>query len=258
MTQISKHEPGTFCWAELGTTDSAAAKKFYGGLFGWGSSDIPMGEQGNYTMFQKEGDDVGATYTMGPQQKGVPPHWLTYVSVESADEAAKKAKASGGTVVMEPFDVFDQGRMALLQDPTGATFGVWQPKAGIGAKRWNEPNAVCWTELLTDDTGKAKQFYGDVFGWGSKIGGDYTEFQKGKDSFAGMMAIRKEWGPMPPNWGIYVLVEDPDATAKKAAELGGKVVVPPTDIPEVGRFATLADPQGAHFSVIKLSPKQGH
>lgn len=257
MTQIARHEPGTFCWVELSTTDPKDARRFYGDLFGWSGVEVPMeGTQFVYNFFKKEEDDVAGFYLQMPDQKamGIPPNWMSYVAVASADDAAKRVRELGGTVLAEPMDVQDSGRMSILQDPQGATFGVWQPSKHIGSRRWNEPNAPCWNELLTSDVAKAGEFYGGLFGWTGKVGGDYTEFSKGKNSFAGMMAIKKEWGGMPPNWGYYVRVEDTDAAAKKAASLGGKIHVPPTDIENVGRFAMLADPQGAVFSVIWLSP----
>lgn len=253
MPEVTRHKPGSFSWAELGTTDDAGAKRFYTSLFGWSFIDSPAGPGMIYTRLQKNGKDVGALYKMGAQQGGAPPHWGTYVTASSADEAAKKAQKLGGKVLMEPFDVMEYGRMPVLQDPQGATFSVWEPRKHIGAEVMGEPNTVCWSELDTTDTGSASRFYTDLFGWGSKPGGDYTEFQLGGQSIGGMMKIPKEWGAVPPNWLTYFAVSDCDATVKKAKELGGEAIVPPTDIPKVGRFAVLRDPQGAVFAIIKLT-----
>jgi len=259
MSEITQHEPGTFCWPELGTSDTAAAKKFYTGLFGWSADDTPAGPGMTYTMLRLSGKDIGALYELQKDQKeqGVPPHWLSYVSVASSDETARKAKELGGKVLMEPFDVMEHGRMAVIQDPAGATFALWQPRQSIGARIVNQPGALCWNELATRDTDAAGKFYSDLFGWTRKtrdIGGStYTEFWNGDRPVAGMMKMMKEWGDIPPHWMVYFASADADESASKAKQLGGDVKVPPTDIPEVGRFTVLRDPQGAVFSVIKLN-----
>jgi predicted enzyme related to lactoylglutathione lyase len=257
MTEVTRHEPGSFSWAELATTEDGGAKKFYTTLFGWGFEDSPAGPDMVYTMLKKNGKNVGALYKLGPQQKGVPPHWNTYVTVASADQSAKKAKELGGKIVMEAFDVMDVGRMAIVQDPQGAMISLWEPKKHIGAEVVNEPNTFCWAELDTTDVGSAEKFYTALFGWGVKRGGEaanetpYTEWQRGGTSIGGMMTIPKEWGPVPPNWLVYFMVSDVDAAAKKAGELGGHAIVPPTDIPKTGRFSVIGDPQGAVFAVFK-------
>src|SRR5574341_2522975 len=155
--EVSKHTPGTFCWVELGTTDQSAAKKFYSELFGWGVNYLPMGPDSFYTMLQLRGKDVAALCQLSPEQlsQGIPPHWLLYVAVESADEAAKAVTAAGGKTMMEPFDVFDAGRMTVAQDPAGATFGIWQARKHIGSQINNETNTFCWGELATRDMGAA-------------------------------------------------------------------------------------------------------
>jgi uncharacterized protein len=250
-----EHAPGSFCWIELATTDGDAAKKFYGELFGWEAQDNPIGPDMVYTMLRLNGKDVAALYQKGEEMKQVPTHWASYISVASADESAAKAKSLGATVVQEPFDVMEHGRMAVIADPTGAHFCIWQPKQhkGVGVK--GETNSLCWNELLTNDTEKAKEFYTNLFGWTSKTDAGetpYTEWINGDDHIGGMMQIQPQMGPMPPNWGIYIAVTDCDATAEKATSLGGRQYVPPTDIPNVGRFAVLSDPQGAVFNIIKL------
>jgi hypothetical protein len=198
-----------------------------------------------YVMFQKDGRDVCALYQGDP---GMPVFWLTYFAVENADESAKKAKALGATVHKKPFDVFDVGRMAVLGDAEGAGFALWQAKKSSTMVK-DEVGALCWFELHTTDTKSAEKFYTALFGWKPKAGGDYTEWQVGKNSIGGMM---KTHGPEPPNWMIYFMVGDCDAIVKKAKSLGATVYVEPTDIENVGRFAVIADPQGAAFSVIKL------
>jgi uncharacterized protein len=158
MVEKTKYEPGTFCWVELATKDSAAAKRFYTSLFGWEVDDMPIPDGGTYTMLKKNGKQVGALYQLGPQQQGVPPHWNSYVSVASADASAAKAKSLGATVMVEPFDVLDAGRMAVVSDPAGAVVSLWEPRRHIGAQLVNEPGSSCWNELYTTDPRKAADF----------------------------------------------------------------------------------------------------
>lgn len=256
--EINSAKTGDFCWFELATSDQAAAKKFYGGLFGWTANDFPMGPDKFYTMFQLRGRNVGAAYTL--DQPGVPPHWGTYVAVANADAALPKAQTLGAAVLAGPFDVAEHGRMAVLRDPTGAVISVWQANQHQGVGLWGEAGAFCWSELMTRDTAAATKFYTALFGWKTKVGGTtgmpYTHWQNDGADIGGMIAIMEEWGPMPPCWVNYVQVENCDETAAKATSLGGKACVPPTDIPNTGRFAMLQDPQGAMFSVIALTP--GH
>ncbi len=249
--KVTQHPTGSFCWAELVTSDGNGAKAFYTGLFGWRYEDNPMGPDSVYTMYYMGDGVVCASH----ESKEYPPHWGPYVNVPNVDQTAAEAKAAGGTVMAEPFDVMTVGRMAVLQDPTGAVISIWQPKEHIGYTVIDEPNAVCWDELNTTDTAAAGRFYAGTFGWDpkeSQIGGGYTEFYNQGKAIAGMMAMGPEMQGVPPHWTIYFQVEDCDATVAKATSLGGKSCMPPTDIPTVGRFAIHSDPQGAAFGVIKL------
>ena len=255
QTQM-EHAPGSFCWAELATTDGPGAKKFYSELFGWTTHDSPIGPDMVYTMLKLDGRDVGALYQKGEMMKDVPTHWASYICVANADEIAAKAKSLGGTVMKEPFDVFDVGRMAVITDPTGATFCIWQPgkHTGFGVK--GQPNSVSWNELLTTDTARASDFYTKLFGWVDNTHGGpmpYTEFMNGDTHAGGMMQIGPHMGPVPPHWGIYFAVDDCDVTYQQASSLGAQAIVPPMDIENVGRFSTIRDPQGAVFSIIKLT-----
>jgi predicted enzyme related to lactoylglutathione lyase len=259
MPNVDGHQPGAFCWVELATLDVAAAKKFYGALFGWTFVDFPMGEAGEYTIFRINDRDVAAAYPMMPDQRaqGIPPNWMSYASVTSADDIAAKVPTLGGTVLAPPMDVFDMGRMVVLQDPTGAVSSVWQPKTHKGFGLANEPGTFCWSELWTADPAKAKTFYTSLFGWNTEImkslmGGDYTIFKTGEIGVGGMLEIPKDQ-PIPPHWLPYFAVADCDASVEKAKAAGGKVHMAPVDIPNVGRFAGLADPQGAAFAILKPS-----
>jgi predicted enzyme related to lactoylglutathione lyase len=254
MQETPEFKPGTFCWVELGTTDGEAAKKFYTELFGWGFEDIPLGPDKVYTILKLNGKDVGAVMPL----QGIPPNWLSYVSVTSADESAAKAKSLGANLMKEPFDVMDVGRMAVIQDPTGAVFAIWQAKKHKGAGIVNVPGALVWNELTTTDTARAGDFYSGLFGWGidAKTFGstDYTIFQNGDRGAGGMFKLTPDMADVPPFWLVYFAVDDCDAKVKKATELGATTIKPADDIPGVGRFAILQDPQGAAFAIIKTEP----
>jgi predicted enzyme related to lactoylglutathione lyase len=262
MQEATEYKPGTFCWVELATSDGEAAKTFYTRLFGWDYEDNPMGPGMVYTMLKLDGKAAGALYKMMPDQEaqGIPPNWLSYVSVANADETADKAKAAGGTILKEPFDVMTFGRMAVIQDPTGAVFALWQPKENKGAGVYNVPNSFTWNELMTTDTKKAGDFYSTVFDWRRDVQNfgplEYTMFINGERPNGGMLQITPEMGNIPSNWLVYFAVDDCDAKVEKAKELGSQVMKPADDIPGVGRFAILLDPQGAAFAIIKLENPQ--
>jgi len=149
----TSYAPGTFSWVDLATTDQQEAKRFYSGLFGWEPQDIPVGDGVFYSMMSREGHVVAAIAPQPQAQRdaGVPPSWQSYVTVASADDAAERARAAGGIVHAPPFDVFDAGRMAVIQDPQGAFFMVWEPRGNIGADLVNAPGALCWNELYVPD-----------------------------------------------------------------------------------------------------------
>jgi uncharacterized protein len=258
MNETKAHTPGSFCWADLATNDPKAAKAFYENLFGWTSEDIPMGDDQFYTMLNIGGKNVAALYKLNEQQlsQGVPPHWLSYISVANAEETTTKVETLGGKVILPAFDVFDVGRMAVLQDPTEAVFAIWQPIKHIGAQLINQPRTMCWNELNTKNIEAAKAFYTKLFDWHDETKNygqyAYTEFFKDGKPVAGMMQITEEWGDVPPHWMVYFAVEDCDQSAQRAEALGGKICVQPTDIPQVGRFSVITDPDKATFSIIQL------
>jgi predicted enzyme related to lactoylglutathione lyase len=211
-------------------------------------------------MLSKRGKNVAALYTMPDEMinQGVQPFWLSYISVNNAEKTAGKVKGFGGKVIQKPMDVMDAGRMALIQDPSGAVFALWQPKQNIGAQLIYEPGSFCWNELYTSDPKKVSKFYTALFGWVAKKmkgaeGGDYIEFVNGDQSVGGMLEIQKEWGDIPPNWGVYFAVKNCDATLEKAKKLKGNVETQPMSVEDVGKFAVLQDPQGAHFAIIQLA-----
>jgi predicted enzyme related to lactoylglutathione lyase len=247
-----------FCWPELYTTDQVGAKTFYVRLFGWELRDIPMGPHAVYTIFTMDGHDAAACYGALPEmtEQGVRPHWIAYVSVESSDETAAKAKAAGGKVVKAPFDVPSIGRMAVLQDPTGATICAWEARGHHGIGIYQEPGALQWTELLTNDTEAAAAFYQRVFGWKRQLWPSpqephYHLFMLGGIGAGGMTPITPEMGSVKPVWVSYFRVADCDDTVAKCLKLGGAISVPAESVPTVGRFAVLVDPAGAHFGIMQ-------
>ena len=263
MADFTSHAPGTFSWPELSTSDQKAGNAFYSALFGWAITDMPMGPGDFYTMYQLRGKPVGAAATQRPDEKqmGIPPHWNNYVTVKDVDESAKKAESLGGKVLAPPFDVMDAGRMAVIQDPTGAVFQIWQANRSIGAMILNEPGALCWTELTTTDTRAAEKFYTGLFGWTPKHSApgapmEYTEFSLGGTPSIGMMPKPKEMpAHIPSYWMPYFQVATLDASTAKAKDLGGKVLVGPQDIPNTGRFTIASDPQGAVFAMFEFTQK---
>ncbi len=262
MPSVITHAPGTFCWPELVTSDGDAAKKFYSTLFGWEVHDQDMGPGMTYTIFKLRGVDVAAGFKMTPDmvKLGVPPNWGAYVSVENADASIEKAKALGGKLLQGPHDVMDHGRLAVLMDTQGATFSVWQANRNIGVGLLGEPGSLGWTQLNAKDPEGAKKFYPALLGWtvqddpmpAAMGGGHYTTWLKADGPAGGMMPMPKE-APAPSHWLSYFAVADVDVATAKAASLGALTHVPPTDIPGTGRFAVLADPQGATFAVVTFS-----
>jgi predicted enzyme related to lactoylglutathione lyase len=256
MPQIDKHAPGTFCWVELATTDQDAAKHFYGSLFGWSIVDYPMGPADFYTMFQLGGRDAAAGYTMRAEERsqGVPPHWNLYVAVEDADATAARAVELGGKLPAGVFDVYTNGRMAVIIDPTGAAFCLWQPKQTQGVGVMGENNSYCWADLITGDRVGAKTFYEKLFGWkifpgAGKDESTYLHIKAGEQGIAGIQPDAMRQPGVPPHWTPYFMVANADATTAKAQQLGAKVYAPPMNVGESLRIAVLADPQGAVFSL---------
>jgi uncharacterized protein len=254
MAKIESYAPGDFCWAELATTDTAAAKQFYGDMFGWSSVDHSM-PNGVYTMFQSGGDDVGAVYQAPP---GVPTHWGVYFSVADVNASAAQIEPLGGKIIMGPMDI-GAGVMVAAQDPQGVPFSLWQGKQHIGATYGGPLGRVMWPELSTADPEAAIAFYSALLGWKTKPASgietaQYVEWVNNGSSMGGLLPMRGAgWEGVPPHWMIYVTVADCDERARHAGEIGGQVHVPPTDIPNTGRFSMIMDPQGAAFSIIQMA-----
>jgi predicted enzyme related to lactoylglutathione lyase len=251
MGERTQYAPGTFCWTDLSTTDQDAAKAFYSALFGWQAEDMPVGDGMVYSMMRLDGKDVAAISTQPQMQReaGVPPTWNSYVSVESADAAAERAGELGATVHAPAFDVLEAGRMAVIQDPQGAFFMVWQPRNHFGAALVNGPGALSWNELNSPDMDGSAAFYRDLFGW------TVEPFESSPEPYLivqnagrGNGGIRPLPPGMPPNWTVYFGIDDIDAGLAKVQELGGSTMAGPIDI-GIAKIGIVRDAQGAVFAL---------
>jgi predicted enzyme related to lactoylglutathione lyase len=256
MPHIDRHAPGSFCWIELGTSDQNAAKPFYSSLFGWTIEDFPMGPDGVYTMFKIGADPAAAAYTMRPQEAAhIPPHWNLYVAVGSADESSKRVAGLDGKVLEGPFDVSSHGRMAVIQDPAGAVFCIWEAKQSIGSSVSGVAGTLCWADLSTPDVGLVKAFYEGLFGWkvapSENDSSGYLHIQNGEEFIGGIPPAQYRNPNAPPHWMLYFAVADVDASTEKAKSQGAAIHMPPMSVEKVGRMAILGDPQGAVFSIFQ-------
>jgi len=256
MSRIDKYPEGMFNWVDLGTSDAPRAKQFYSSLLGWSMVDYPMNDNAVYTLCQKNGLDVAAIFQL-EADAGMSPRWNSYISVAHVDEMTEQARQHGARIIKEPFDVFNVGRMAIIQDPTLAIVYLWQPKEHQGAKIVNEPGAFCWNELLTSDTQKAGDFYTQVMGWEKKESEfgpmTYTSFSMGEHPNGGMLSLAPGGEAAHSYWLVYFAIADCDQSTEKAKSLGATLISGPQDRPDVGRFSIMQDPQGAVFALIALA-----
>ena len=257
MARFDKYSHGQFSWVDLMTPDAAAAKEFYGTLFGWSHVDFPTDQGGIYTQFKSQDLAVAGLGEMSEEMKagGMPAFWNSYVTVDDADATAAKAEELGGKITMPVMQVMTAGRMAFLTDAEGAHFAIWQPQDHIGAELANDPVSFCWNELLTKDAKQAKSFYTELFDWEINAAEDapveYYGLTNAGRINGGMIPWSSQMGDVPPNWGVYFSVPDCDETVTRVEELGGRLILPAQDI-HPGRFAVVADPAGAVFSVMYL------
>jgi predicted enzyme related to lactoylglutathione lyase len=256
MGERTSHPPGAFSWVDLSTSDPAGAKSFYGGMFGWEFDDLPVGDGIVYTICRLDGKAVCALSQQQEQERsqGIPPHWNNYVTVEDVDAGTAKARELDGNLLVEPFDVLDAGRMSVVADPTGAVFSMWQPRNSIGAEIVNVPGALTWNELATTDVDRVKEFYGGLLGWRCEEmeGGPmrYVMIYNGERSNGGIRPLSEMEAGIPPYWLPYFAAASVDDAVAKAGEVGGRALMPPVTVP-AGRFAAIADPQGAVFATFE-------
>lgn len=255
MPAIDQHAPGTLSWFDVSTPDLAAARKFYGALFGWEFSPEGPPESGYYTTATKGGRTV-AGLAKHRGDSPAPPSWSVFFATADADATAEAVNKHGGTVVMEPMDVFDHGRMLWFSDPTGAHVGVWEPKVHHGAQVVDEHGAMCWAEVNTPDMAKAVKFYTALFDLSPQVlegPTAYTVLNRGSTAVAGVLQMTEEWKGVPPHWMPYFAVDDVDGSVKIVERGGGKVGVAPFDTP-YGRIAVVSDPSGITFSIMTPTP----
>ena len=258
MTEATSYSQGAFCWTECATTDVDSAKAFYSELFGLGIEETPI-PGGTYAQFLKDGKHVAGLTQLQEQEleRGIPPHWNTYIAVDDAELVAKEAEQLGGTIVAPAFDVLDSGRMAVVMDPTGAAIGFWQAKEHIGAQVYGEDGTISWWELMTPDPKRATEFYTQLFGYGTEDfpmeQGTYTVLIHKGEQAAGIMDSPQ--AGMPAAWTPYFNVANADATLAKATGLGASSMMPVTEIKDIGRVSWITDPQGAVIAFIQPAPR---
>lgn len=245
-------EAGSFCWVELATPNPSAAQKFYKRLFGW-EPQQPSDAKHMYTLFARGGETMAGCFQLPEElrKRGVPPHWLVYVATPNAEGAARHATELGGKVVRDVFDAQDLGRLAVMQDPAGAVFAVWQALrfAGFGTRG---DNTFDWAELITPDAKRAGEFYGELFGWQIENANErgYRQITNGGRGIGGIPAASDRDPQAPPYWLAWFQVADCDASVEDAEANGAHTQLRPSSIEQVGRVSILQDPQGAAFALI--------
>lgn len=244
---------GRFVWRELVSPDPAAAASFYGQIFGWTAESVPMGQAEPYTILKNDelGEQVAGA--MKPMMDGIPPHWLDYITVDDVDAAHGRVAALGGQTITEVMDI-PVGRFAVVQDPGGAVFALFQSSTPGASDTDRRPplHTFCWSQLMTGAVEASVPFYEALFGWTSgDMPGGMKVFSRGEQAVASLMAFPEQSEDMHPHWLQYVAVDDTDATFAQATEAGASVYVQPQTIPGMGRFAVLADPTGAAFALWK-------
>jgi hypothetical protein len=249
---VGVRKPGEFCWINMLSPEPAKACEFFSKLFGWTYFDM----SGMGYGIKVGGKDIGGLFDLnGPNTPpGTPPVIGVLIKVENAQQTADRVNALGGKA-MPPFDVMQNGRLAVCFDPNGAQFDVWESKtAPMTEVDSMTHGAPSWSETITTDVAKATKFYCDLFNWTSDTksmpGFQYTMFKLGQEYVAGMMPLMPDMGPMPPHWGTYFTVDDVDASARIAEAAGGRITMPLMNVPDTGRMVGIASPQGVHFYMI--------
>lgn len=278
MSAATEHPVGVFCWFDLATTDAAAARTFYAELLGLSATALGSEAEGDgdvenpdvYTVLHKDEKTVCALYSMSQEMRDqdMPAHWLSYVSVDSVDASVDNVETLGGTVMQAPLDVPEAGRMAVVRDPGGALFALWEARGISGAELTGAPGTPCWSQLHAAQDESTEDFYGALLGWSVRAAPvgegdaepDAESASRGRSEFhlgelgVGGLSRRVEGGEgkdAPPGWTIYFRVEDCDATVERAKSLGaGLIGEGPVEIAGLGRGAFLRDPQGATFAVL--------
>lgn len=241
---------GRFVWDELMATSQGEASEFYRSLFGWKAEEQDMGEHGTY-LVMKDGDAMLSGVAAAPE--GVPQHWLSYLNVDDVDSAAKRIEGLGGKLLNEPFDIPGIGRAVFAQDPSGAGFAAFTGNDPDQAPP-EEPalHGACWHELVTDDVEATAAFYRELVGYTTEPMGDDVLILKRGEAMRGTIRKKPAQADGAPNhWMVYFLVEDVSEASREVTELGGEVLMGATDVPDMGTFAVVKDPQGGVFALWK-------
>ncbi|MBN2896843.1 MAG: VOC family protein [Campylobacterales bacterium] len=258
MAVITKFDPGYFCWAELATTDTAIAGTFYCELLGWQMHALPTDGEMSYILFTKEETPVCAMYEIDEESAAeTPPYWQSFIAVEEIDAVCARVIELGGEVVMDPFEIGEEGKMALVEDPEGAFVALWESMAPRSV-RMREEGTIGWNELYVFEPKNASPFYEALFGWEAHSDEEceseynYTHFRKAGEAVGGMIEIQEEWEGVIPHWAIYIQVDDLDTTLDKLEELGGAIASDVMSAEGVGDFVVVTDPLGVHFLLVEL------
>lgn len=250
MGERTTYAPGSFCRIDLSTTDVDAATAYYSGLLGWSVETVVVDGVGPNSVARLDGREVAALHAQGEAERaqGLPPLWYSYVSVVDAEATAQRVGALGGRVIVEPFDVADLGRMAVVLDPAGAVFDLWQPGSYAGAELVNEPGAWCWNTLAVSDPEPVQAFYTELFGWTFlEATPASTVIMLGADRVGGIQRVPAGSG-IPPNWSVAFAVEEIGSAHRRALHAGGQEIVSPLDV-GIGHYSVVLDPQGGGFGL---------
>ena len=255
----AEYEHGQFCWVDLAAHEAEEASAFYCDLFGW-TCEQPRagGDESPYAFLRLNGRKVAGVGQMSMEMisAGARATWNSYINVNNVDSVVKQAEQLGARIEVPPMDAANMGRLAFIQDPTGATVGLWQKGTHFGAEQYGDVGCACWNELNTRDSDQAQEFYGSLFGWkfedrpGEMV--PYRFIQRDGVNSGAIAQMDDRWGDMPPRWAVYFSVANADFAADQLRQLGGLVLVPPFDIP-VGRITVVGGVQGALFNLIQLN-----
>lgn len=257
-------QPGAFSWYELMTTDVDGAVKFYTQLFGWTTTESTLSDGGRYIVLNIADTAFGGIMTIPPQAQGAPPSWGLYVTVADIEATVQQAQASGAMVLIPPTTI-EGSQFSVLQDPQGAVFSLMTypnlPGSPATIDVYTQHGAISWPELMTTDLEAAVTFYTQLFGWTTEEtlmenGEKYITVNVAGVPMGGISKLPPQAQNIPPYWGLYVTVTDVDASAEQAQELGGKLFMPPMDVPDIGRFCVIQDPQGAYIALMTYASSQ--
>lgn len=255
--EFTSHRPGSFCWADLATSDTEGATEFYTQLFGWEAIKNPLPNGSTYTMLNLDGKSAAALYPLANEhfEMGVPPHWMSYVTTDDINALLEKITSVGGKVIMPPMNADEFGIGAMIQDPEGAMLGLWQPKAHIGTQVMHVHGSYSWFEYASHGSEETIPFYEKAFGYTAKTNDmgemKYTTFYIEDQAISGLYTMPEDMKEIPPHWLLYFTVANLDASLELATSLGATVLMPKMAVPEIGFFSVIQDPQGAVFGLVE-------